>query len=159
MKMKQLQKRRKRRRKSPKRRNIFPEKRDAADGAAAGAPGGRKPPPVRPVHHRKDAGGAVGHHGGPCGSGGVPCQRRFQLCQRPCAVCGRRHLSLYWQAALIRWLLPLMYTPSNTEKGVPRSCSRGTPSRFRGKEHVFLPMESQRSSGYAPLTGAGSGRR
>ena len=34
--------------------------RDAADGAAAGAPGGRKPPPVRPVHHRKDAGGAVG---------------------------------------------------------------------------------------------------
>ena len=36
--------------------------RDAADGAAAGAPGGRKPPPVRPVHHRKDAGGAVGHH-------------------------------------------------------------------------------------------------
>ena len=63
------------------------------------APGGRKPPPVRPVHHRKDAGGAVGHHGGPCGSGGVPCQRRFQLCQRPCAVCGRRHPRLHRQAA------------------------------------------------------------
>ena len=69
---------------------------------APGAPGGRKPPPVRPVHHRKDAGGAVGHHGGPCGPGGVPCQRRFQLRQRPCAVCGRRHPRLHRQAAAVK---------------------------------------------------------
>gem|GEM_PF-296656 len=92
--------------------------RDAADGAAAGAPGGRKPPPVRPVHHRKDAGGAVGHHGGPCGSGGVPCQRRFQLRQRPCAVCGRRHPRLHRQAAAVK---PNLF---GTERP-PAPCLRG----------------------------------